>query len=46
MEFVTDPGVVDIVRLLELVDNALADIAEWSDIIGKDSYFDAHLMPL
>ena len=45
MEFVADPGIVDVVRLLELVNNALADIAEWSDVVGKDSYVDAHLMP-
>jgi len=45
MELVTDPGIVDVVSLLELVDNALADIAEWSDVVGKDSYFDAHLVP-
>ena len=42
MQFVTDPGIVDVVCLLELVDNALADIAVGSNVIGKDSYFDAH----
>jgi len=45
MEFVADPDIVNVVYLLELVDNALADIAEWSDVVGKDSYVDAHLMP-
>ena len=45
MELVADPGIVDAVSLLELVDNALADIAEWSDVVGKDSNFDTHLMP-
>jgi len=46
MEFIADPCIADVVYLLELVDNALADIAEWSDVVGKDSDFDAHLMPL
>ncbi len=46
MEFVADPGIVDVVRLLELIDNALADITEWSDVVGKDSDFDAHLILL
>jgi hypothetical protein len=45
MEFVADPDIVNVVYLLKLVDNALADIAEWSDVVGKDSYVDAHLMP-
>ena len=44
MKFVADPGIVDVVSLLQLVDNALADITEWSDVVRKDSYFDAHLM--
>jgi hypothetical protein len=44
MEFVADPGILNVVRLLELVDNALADIAEGSDVIGKYSNVDAHLM--
>ena len=44
MEFVADPGILNVIRLLELVDNALADIAEGSDVIGKDSDVDAHLM--
>jgi hypothetical protein len=42
MEFVADPGIVDVVCLFELIDNALADIAKWSDVIGEDSNFDAH----
>jgi hypothetical protein len=42
MEFIADPDFVDVVCLLKLVDNALADIAEGSDVIGKDSNFDAH----
>jgi|WetSurMetagenome_2_1015567.scaffolds.fasta_scaffold920600_2 hypothetical protein len=43
MEFVADPSIVDVVYLLQLIDNALADIAEWSDVVGKDSDVDAHL---
>ena len=42
MQFITDPGIMDIVGLFQLVDNALADVAEGSDVIRKDSYFDAH----
>ncbi|MEI7639162.1 MAG: hypothetical protein WCJ37_17760 [Syntrophus sp. (in: bacteria)] len=44
MEFVADLGIVNVVCLLELIDNALADIAEWSDVVGKDSDFGAHLV--
>jgi len=44
MKLIADPGILNVVRLLELVDNALADIAEGSDVIGKDSDVDAHLM--
>ena len=44
MEFVADPGILNVVRLLELVDNALADIAERSYVIGENSNVDAHLM--
>jgi len=42
MEFVTDPGFVDVVCLLKLVDNALADIAEGSNVIRKYFDVDAH----
>ncbi|MDD5169629.1 MAG: hypothetical protein PHN75_12480 [Syntrophales bacterium] len=35
MEFIADPGVMDIVYLLELIDNALADVAKGSDIIRE-----------
>jgi hypothetical protein len=45
MEFIADPGILDVIRFLELVDKALADIAEGSDVIGKDSNVDAHLIP-
>jgi hypothetical protein len=44
MEFVADPCILDVVRLPELIDNALADITEGSDIIGKYSDVDAHLI--
>ena len=46
MELIADPGVIDFVNLLDLVDNALADIAEWSDVIGKDSDVGTHLISL
>jgi hypothetical protein len=38
MEFKAQPGVIDIEFFLNVVDNALADITERSDIIGK--YFE------
>jgi hypothetical protein len=38
MKFITDPGFVDVVSLLKPVDNALADVAEGSDIVGKYLY--------
>ena len=41
MEFKAQPGVIDIEFFLKLVDNALADITERSNIIGK--YFDINL---
>jgi hypothetical protein len=43
VEFITYPGFVDVICLLELVDNALADIAEGSDIIGEYLYLYCHL---
>ena len=43
MKFIADPGFMDVVCLLELVDNALADIAEGSDIIGEYLYLYWHL---
>jgi len=45
MELIADPSILNVIRLLELVDNALADIAEGSDIIGKDPDVDTHLAP-
>jgi hypothetical protein len=42
MKLIADPGIVDVVFFFQLVDNALADIAVWSDVVGKDSNFDAH----
>jgi len=42
MKLVADPGVFDFVLLLESVDNDLANVAEWSDVVGKDSYLYAH----
>jgi len=44
VEFVADPSVLNVVSLLELVDNALADIAEGSDVVGVDFYLD-HVFP-
>jgi hypothetical protein len=45
MKLIADPGIVDVIQLLDLIDNALADITEGSNVIGKDSDVDAHLMP-
>ena len=42
MEFITNPGIVDVILFFQLVDNALADIAVWSNVIGKDSNINAH----
>ena len=42
MEFIADPGFVDVVCLLKLVDNALTDIAKGSDIIGENLYLYWH----
>jgi hypothetical protein len=42
MEFKTQPCIVDIEFFLQVVDNALADVTERSDIIGK--YFDINLI--
>jgi hypothetical protein len=39
MEFIADPGLVNVISLFEFFDNALADIAEGSDIVGKNLYF-------
>lgn len=42
MEFVADPDFVNVVCFLKLVDNALADIAEGSNVIRKNFDVDAH----
>ena len=42
MEFIADPGFADVVCLLKLFDNALADVAEGSDIVGKYLYLYWH----
>jgi hypothetical protein len=42
MKFVAYPGVVDVVGLFQLLDNALADIAERSNVVGKDFNVDTH----
>lgn len=44
MEFKAQPGVIDIEFFLKVVDNALADVAEWSDIVGKNLKFDCHII--
>jgi hypothetical protein len=46
MEFIAEPCIFNVACILELVDNALADIAKWSDVVGKDPDFDAHLVLL
>jgi hypothetical protein len=42
VKFITDPGFLDIESLLKPVDNALADVAEGSDIIGEYLYLYWH----
>jgi hypothetical protein len=42
VEFIADPGFMDVVCLLKLVDNALADVAEGSDIVGENIYLYWH----
>ena len=46
MKLVTHPLVIDDVFILQLVDNALADITKGSDVVGK--YFEVNhcLFPL
>ena len=38
MEFITDPCFVDVIRLLKFFDNALADVAEGSDVVRINLY--------
>ena len=45
MKLVTHPRIFDFVFFFQLVDNALADITEWSDIIGKYFKVDHHFIP-
>ena len=45
MKLVANPNVFNVVFVLKLVDNALADIAEGSDVVRKYFDFDTHLMP-
>ncbi len=42
MEFIADPGLVNVISLFEFFDNALADVAEGSNIIGKNLYLYWH----
>ncbi len=42
MEFVAGPGIVDVISPFQLFDNALADVAEGSNVIGINFYFNAH----
>ncbi len=42
MEFIADPGLVNVISLFEFFDNALADVTEGSNIIGKNLYLYWH----
>jgi hypothetical protein len=44
MDLVTDPGVFNVIFFLKLIDNTLADIAEWSDVVEKNFHPD-HAFP-
>jgi hypothetical protein len=46
MKLVTHPSIINSVFFLQLVDNALADITEGSDIVGKYFEVDHDLLPL
>jgi len=45
MQFVANPSIFNGVFLFQLIDNALADITEGSDIIGKYFEIDHHFIP-
>ena len=45
MDLVADPGVFNVIFVLKLIDNTLADIAEGSDVVEKDFHPD-HAFPL
>jgi hypothetical protein len=42
MKFITNPGFINVVCLLKFFDNALADVAEWSDVVEENLYFYWH----
>ena len=42
MQFKTQPCIFDAEFLLQRFDNALADITERSDVVGKDSHLNDH----
>ena len=42
MQFIAQPYVFDAEFLLQRIDNALADITERSDVVGKDSHLNDH----
>jgi hypothetical protein len=42
MQFKAQPCILDAEFLLQRIDNALADITEWSDIVGKDFHLNDH----
>lgn len=46
MKLVAYPLVLDGVFFLQPIDNALADITEGSDIVGKYFEVDRHIIPL
>jgi hypothetical protein len=46
MKLKTYPFIINGIFFFQLVDKALADIAEWSDIVGKYFEVDHYLIPL
>jgi hypothetical protein len=44
MDLVADPAVFNVIFVLKLIDNTLADIAEGSDVVEKDFHPD-HASP-
>ena len=45
MEFIRDPGFVNVICFLQLFDKALADVAKGSDIVGKNPDLYRHGLP-
>lgn len=45
MQLVAYPLLINGIFLFQLIDNALADIAEGSDIVGKDFKVNHYLLP-